>query len=306
MMVMIDKMHAGRGFLAANLPFLAYLAVCLIWGSTFLAIRIAVQDLPPMTAAGVRFLLAGGLMYAYVRWKGLPFPSPRETRQQSLVGICLLWSGNGLVMVGSQWVHSSVAALLFATVPLFMALMSLFMLKGEKINLTGWLGLAVGFAGVAILVLRGGVGQPGTLLGMGIILLGAASWAFGSVYSKRVRTSVPMMVTLTIQTVAGGVLLLAVGILSGELKGASLSLDGVLAILYLIFFGSLLGYNAYIYLLSVWPAARVSTYAYVNPLVAILLGSLILGEPVGLSVLIASATILAGVFLVQLATAGKS
>ncbi|MEL7564861.1 MAG: EamA family transporter [Dehalobacterium sp.] len=282
-----------------NLAIFAYLAVCLFWGSTFLAIRIAVLDLPPMLSAGIRFILAGLIMLGFSYWKHCPLPTKDQVCHQSIVGLFLLLGGNGLVVIGSQWLHSSVAALLFATVPLFIAVEELILPGGEKLMWSGWLGLVIGFGGVALLVLTGQEKLGISFKGIVIILIGAISWASGSVYSKRIKSGGAMEVNLSIQMLAAGIGFVITGLLLGEASHASLSLNGVLAILYLIIFGSLLGYNAYIYLLSVWPMAKASTYAYVNPFVAIFLGHLILNEPITVFVFLGTAVILVGVFMVQ-------
>ncbi|ATW25210.1 EamA family transporter [Candidatus Formimonas warabiya] len=282
-----------------RLPILAYLTVCVIWGSTYLAIRIAVFDLPPFLSAGVRFVIAGLIMLAYARLKGLPFTNRVQIGRQSVVGLFLLLGGNGLVMLGSQWISSSVAALLFATVPLFMAAFGLILPGGEKLNWSGWLGLCIGFVGVALLVFTSLENLKLPLKGLIIILAGAFFWASGSVYSNRIGSTGSVEINLSIQMLAGGAGLLLTGFLFGEAGHLSLTSQGVLAILYLIFFGSLLGYSAYIYLLNVWPAARVGTYAYINPAVAMFLGSLILHEPITAFVVLGTFVILAGVFLVQ-------
>jgi len=282
-----------------NLAILAYLAVCIIWGSTFLAIRIAVLDLPPMLSAGIRFILAGLIMFGFSYWKHRPLPKKDQICHQSIVGLFLLLGGNGLVVIGSQWLHSSVAALLFATVPLFIAIEELVLPGGEKLMWSGWLGLIIGFGGVALLVLTGQGNLGISIKGIVVILIGAISWASGSVYSKRIKSGGAMEVNLSIQMLAAGIGFLITGFLLRETSHVAISREGVLAILYLIIFGSLLGYNAYIYLLSVWPAAKAGTYAYVNPFVAIFLGHLILNEPITVFVFLGTAIILVGVFLVQ-------
>lgn len=277
----------------------AYLAVCLFWGSTFLAIRIAVLDLPPMLSAGIRFICAGLIMFGYSYWKRRPLPRKDQIFHQSIVGLFLLLGGNGLVVIGSQWLHSSVTALLFATVPLFMAIEELLLPGGEKLTWSGWLGLIIGFGGVALLVLTGQENLGISFKGIVTLLIGAISWASGSVYSKRIKSGGAIEVNLSIQMLAAGIGFLITGFLLGEASHITISLTGVLAILYLIIFGSLLGYNAYIYLLSVWPTAKAGTYAYINPFVAIFLGHLILNEPITIFVFIGTSVILAGVFLVQ-------
>ena len=279
----------------------AFIAICILWGSTYLAIRIGVSAFPPELFAGMRFFVAGSLMLIFARLRGLEFPTNLNSiKNQSIVGLFLLLGGNGLVVWAEQWVHSGIASLLIATIPLFIALIELFIPGRPKIELKGWLGLLIGFSGVVILVLSSsGVGSINV---KGAILLLAASflWAMGSVYSKSFKPEGSMIVNIGIQMLAGGIALLILGISLGELPRVSISLKGIGALLYLIIFGSLLGYTSYIYVLEKWPAAKAGTYAYINPPVAVLLGTLVLKEPFTLTVLFATAVILSGVLMVQL------
>ncbi|MEA4847356.1 MAG: EamA family transporter [Clostridiaceae bacterium] len=279
----------------------AYVAVCILWGSTYLAIRIGVSAFPPELFAGIRFFTAGTLMLFYARLRGLEFPSNlTSVRNQSIVGLFLLFGGNGLVVWAEQWVHSGTAALLIATTPLFMAVIELFIPGRPKIELKGWLGLIIGFSGVAMLVLsNSGVGST-NVKGAILLLTAAFFWAMGSVYSKSFKPTGSMIVNIGIQMLTGGIALLILGVSLGELSRVSVSAKGIGAMLYLIVFGSLLGYSSYIYVLEKWPAAKAGTYAYINPPVAVLLGSLILGEPFTFAVLSSTIVILAGVLLVQL------
>lgn len=279
----------------------AYIAVCILWGSTYLAIRIGVSAFPPELFAGIRFFTAGTLMLLYARLKGLEYPANlSDIKDQSIVGLFLLLGGNGLVVWAEQWVHSGIAALLVATVPLFMAVIELFIPGRPRMDLKGWLGLLIGFSGVAMLVLSNS-GKGSTDIKGAIALLAAALfWATGSVYSKGIKPTGSMIVNISIQMLAGGIGLIILGTSLGELSKVSLSAKGIGALLYLIIFGFWIGYSSYIYVLQKWPAAKAGTYAYVNPPVAVLLGTLILGEPFTLTVLVSTAVILTGVLLVQL------
>ena len=279
----------------------AYITVCILWGSTYLAIRIGVSAFPPELFAGIRFFIAGLLMLIYGRLRGFEFPSNLTgIRDQSIVGLFLLFGGNGLVVWAGQWVHSGITALMVATIPLFIVIIELFIPGRPKIELKGWLGLLIGFSGVAMLVLSNS--GAGSINAKGAIVLLAASffWAMGTVYSKSFKPEGSMIVNIGIQMLAGGIALLILGISLGELPRVSVSSKGIGALLYLIVFGSLLGYSSYIYVLEKWPAAKAGTYAYVNPPVAVLLGALILKESFTLTVLLATVVILSGVLLVQL------
>ncbi|HYF83950.1 MAG TPA: EamA family transporter [Clostridia bacterium] len=279
----------------------AYIAVCILWGSTYLAIRIGVSTFPPVLFAGIRFLIAGALMLLFARLRGLEFPTNlKSVRDQSIVGLFLLLGGNGLVVWAEQYVHSGIAALLVATIPLFMAVIELLIPGRPRIDFKGWLGLLVGFSGVAMLVLSNSGAGSVEIKGAVALLIAAFLWAIGSVYSKGFIPTGSVITNIAIQMLAGGIGLVIIGIVLGELPHVNLSTKGIGALLYLIVFGSWFGYSSYIYVLQKWPAAKAGTYAYVNPPVAVLLGALILGEPFTLTVLFSTVVILAGVLLVQL------
>lgn len=279
----------------------AYVAVCIIWGSTYLAIRIGVSAFPPELFAGIRFVIAGSLMLLYARLKGLEFPDNlKGVSNQSIVGLFLLLGGNGLIVWAEQWAHSGVTSLLVATIPLFMAVIELFIPGRPRIDFKGWLGLIIGFSGVALLVLSESGGENTDFKVTAAILLAAFLWAIGSVYSKSFKATGSVVSNIGIQMLAGGIGLSIVGILLGELPKMSLSAKGIGALLYLIVFGSLIGYSSYIYMLQKWPAAKAGTYAYINPIVAFLLGALVLGEPFTVTILFSTVIILVGVLLVQL------
>ncbi len=279
----------------------AYIAVCIIWGSTYLAIRIGVSAFPPELFAGIRFLIAGALLLLYSRLKRLEFPTDlKSIGRQSIVGLFLLFGGNGLVVWAEQWVHSGAASLLLATIPLFMAVIELFVPGRPRIDLNGWAGLLIGFSGVAMLVLKDTGEGSMDIKGALILLTAAMLWAIGSIYSKSFKAEGSMFVNIGIQMLAGGAALTFTGIMLGELSRVSFSAKGIGALLYLILIGSFVGYSSYVYMLQKWPAAKAGTYAYVNPPVAVLLGILVLGEPFSLTVLSATAVILTGVLLVQL------
>jgi drug/metabolite transporter (DMT)-like permease len=280
--------------------YIAYLAVCILWGSTYLAIRIGVSEFPPALFAGIRFLVAGSLMLAYSVYKGLKLPKNfSETMRISVVGLFLLLGGNGCVVLAETRVNSGVASLLIATVPLFMALIELFLPGRPRLNLKGWLGLLIGFGGVALLAFPNSRGSSGSIFGMVLLLMGAFSWAMGSVYSKSFKATASIIPNIAIQMLAGGMGLFIVGTCFGELPKLHVTSKGIGAIVYLILFGSIIGYSCYVYILQKWPAAKAGTYAYVNPLVAVLLGALVLNEPLSIGVVMSTAVILGGVILVQ-------
>lgn len=280
----------------------AFAAIYLIWGSTYLAILFAVETLPPFLMAGVRFLTAGGLMYGWVRLRGEPPPSRLEWRSAAIVGAFLLLGGNGGVVWAEQRVASGLAALLVATVPLWMVLIE-WLSGGPRPRGRVVAGIAIGFLGLGILVgpaeLLGG--RAADRLGAGVLVLASLSWAAGSVVSRRVRLPASPWLGTGMEMAAGGALLLLLGTLTGEwtrLDLAAASSRSLYAVLYLIVFGSLIGFTAYIWLLRHVEIARVSTYAYVNPVVAVLLGWALAGEQLSLRIALAAAVIVAGVVFI--------
>lgn len=278
---------------------LAFLCVCIVWGSTYLAIRIGVRSFPPALFAGFRFLLAGIAMLAYAKLRGLEFPDRVSLKRLSVVGLFLLVGGNGLVVLASQWVHSGISSLIVASMPIFMALFELLLPGGSRLKAKGWFGLILGFSGVILLVATSS--GTGAINPLGAFLLVCATmfWSMGSVYSKHFKAAGSIVTHIGFQMLTGGVALTAIGLFLGEFSRVNLNLNGIISILYLAIFGSILAYSCYIYILMRWPAAKAGTYAYVNPLVAIFLGFIVLKEPISLNVILCTGIILAGVFLVQ-------
>ncbi|MHB1653113.1 MAG: EamA family transporter [Desulfitobacteriaceae bacterium] len=285
---------------------LAYIAVCIIWGSTYLAIRIGVSTFPPELFAGIRFLTAGSLMLLFAYNRGLNFPETlTDVKRQSIIGLFLLLGGNGILVWAEQWVYSGAASLLFAIGPLFNALLELILPNGPRIGLKGWIGLFLGFGGVVLLVVSGSLTNVIDVSGGILLLMASLFWSMGSVYSKRFIPSGSMIVNIGIQMLTGGIALTIVGLLTGEGVRMHLSAKGIGAMAYLILAGSILGYSSYIYVLQKWPASKAGTYAYVNPVVGILLGAVVLGEPVSSNVIVSAIVILSGVLLVQLSKTSK-
>ena len=274
-----------------------------IWGSTYLAIRIAIETLPPLLMAGGRFLFAGGVLYAWGRARGAPRPSGDEWRTGWISGVLMLVGGNGAVVWAEQFVPSGMVALLVATVPLWIVLQDWLSGRGASPGAGTLLGILWGFAGVGLLVTGSEIGRAGpeSLAGGILVLLGAGSWAAGSLvarYGARPRSAA---LGNGMQMVAGGGALLLLGLLLGE--GGSLELSGVsaasaLAVLYLVVFGSLIGFTSYIWLLRNTTPAVASTYAYVNPLVALALGWALASEPLSPRTLFAAFVILTGVMII--------
>lgn len=282
----------------------AFAAVYLIWGSTYLGIRFAIETMPPFTMAGVRFLIAGLLLYGWARMRGVSPPTRRQMRDGALVGAFLLLGGNGAVVWAEQWVPSGLVALLVATVPLWMVVIDWGWGGGERPTVGIVFGLVQGLVGVALLTggLRGEDFGSQALVGGVVVLLGALSWAVGSIVARSATVPAAPRMATAVQMIAGGVMLLVVGGSFGEWRGfdvAAVSLHSWLALAYLIVFGALVGYSAYIWLLGVSTAARVSTYAYVNPVVALLLGWGLANEPLTPRTLAAAAIILSSVVILN-------
>jgi len=281
---------------------IAFAAVYLLWGSTYLAIRFAIETLPPFLMAGTRHLVAGLLLYLFLRARGAPKPDWRHWRTAAAIGAMLLLGGNGLVTWAEGRVPSGLAALIVTSVPIWMALLD-GLQKRERPGLPVIAGLVLGLAGIAILVVPGRFGGNGRvdLLGAGALLAASLSWAIGSLYSRRARLPASTLTATGMEMIAGGALLWVVGLLVGEagrLDPAAVSARSVGSLGYLIVFGSLLGFTAYVWLLKVSTPSRVSTYAYVNPIVAVLLGALLAGEALNLRIGIAGAVIVGAVALI--------
>ena len=281
----------------------AFAAVYVIWGSTYLGIHIAVQTMPPLIMAGCRFLIAGLILYAVVRLRGAARPAPIHWRDASIIGALLLLGGNGGVSWAQRSVPSGITALIVAATPLWMNLIDWLRPAGKRPRATVVAGLAFGFAGVTLIGLsRDHVGQRiVNPVGAVVLLVATLSWAFGSVFSRHARQPASPLLAIGMQMITGGAVLIGTGALIGELPSlhpSAFSHASINAFIYLTLFGSLVGFTAYVWLLQVSTPARVSTYAYVNPFIAVLLGRLFLDEPLPGSVLFAGSLIIGAVVLI--------
>jgi drug/metabolite transporter (DMT)-like permease len=285
----------------------AMLAVYIVWGSTYLAIRFAVETMPPFLMAATRFLVPGAILYIWRRLQGDPPPTKTEWRSAAIVGTFLLVGGNGMVVWAEQRVVSGVAALLVGSAPLWMVLIDSLRPQGRRPGGWAWLGVLAGFAGIVLLVGPGQVsGGNGGVdpLGAAALTLAALSWAVGSLYSRGARLPASPLLGTGMEMLAGGVGLVLVGTLTGDwgrLDLAGISARSIWGLLYLIFFGSLVGFAAYTWLLRTAPTTLVSTYAYVNPVVAIFMGNWLAAEPLTPRILVATAIIAGSVALITLA-----
>lgn len=282
---------------------IALATVYVVWGSTYLAIRFAIETLPTFTMAGARFLIAGGLLYAFARATGAPRPQPGAWGPAALVGALLLLGGNGAVVWAEHRIPSGIAALLVAVEPVFIALLAPLVLGGRRPGLRVFTGLAAGILGVAILVIdpRGLDATSVDPLGSAAVVLGALSWALGSLWSVRSRYAESPTLATGMQMLAGGLLLALAGGLAGEwrvLDWQGFSARSLAAFGYLVVLGSIVAFSAYAYLLRHARPSVVATYAFVNPVVAVLLGWALAGESLNWRVAAAAALILAALALI--------
>ena len=284
---------------------IAFTALYLVWGSTYLGIRFAIETIPPFLMAGMRFLLAGVIMYSIAWSQGATKSSWANWRVSLTVGACLLLAGNGGVTISEQYIDTGLAALIVAIVPIYIVILSWATGMTPKPASIIWLGLVGGFVGVGVLLgpaLRfpsNGGRHPA--IGMSILLVSSFIWSAGSLYSRTAKHAASPFLTAAQQMLCGGFLLLLAGIATGEVQRfhpSSVSILSLAAFGYLVIIGAVVGYTAYIWLLRHCDPAKVATYAYVNPIVAVLLGAAFAGETLSARVLIAGALIIGSVAIV--------
>ncbi len=285
---------------AAGLAVVVALAIVyVVWGSTYLAIRFALEGgWPPLLAvSGARFLVAGGAMYAFLRWRGVPAPTGAQWRNLAVMGLMLLLLGNGFVVLAEQSVSSGLAAVAVASVPLWMGLFGA--MFGQRPTRVEWLGIAIGFAGVVWL--NAGSSLSASTSPAVLLLVAPVGWAFGSVWSRGRDLPSPFMAAAG-QMLCGGAMLLAAGLLRGENPlAATPTLHGTLALLYLAVFGSIIAFSTYVWLLHNVRPVLASSYAYVNPVIAVALGAWLAHERFSVADIGAMVVILAGVVVITLA-----
>lgn len=289
-----------------------FFIIYVVWGSTYLAIKWGVQTIPPFALGAMRFLVAGGALYLFTRWRGAAAPTRREWRDSAIVGALLLFVGNGAVSWASQRVSSGIASVLVATVPLWLVLCEAY--QGKRPRLMQLAGVVIGLVGVGLLVLpssraaAGGRAAAVDPIGAAALTLGSLSWTIGSLYSRSSHQAKPAALAIAMQMLTGGVLLSLLAVATGDwtrLHPETVTLLSVSSLLYLIIFGSLIGFSTYMWLLKVASPAAVGTYAYVNPLVAVLLGVALGGERLPPTAFVAMGVIVGGVALVSLVDARR-
>ena len=289
--------HPARSHVA-----IALAALYIIWGSTYLGIRFALEGgFPPFLLGGVRFIIAGGLMYAFLRWRGVPAPTRAQWGNAAMMGVFLLVLGNGMVNLAEKTVSSGMTAVAVASAPLWMGIFAA--MRGQKPNRMEWIGLGIGFLGV--LWLNAGSSLTASPVGLVALLVASLAWSFGSIWSRGRDLPSPFMASAA-QMLCGGVAMCIVGALSGERFHGMPSAHGLAAFAYLIAFGSIVGFSAYIWLLHHVRPALAGSYAYVNPAIAVMLGAWLAHERFGMHELLAMGVILLGVVAITLAKARKA
>jgi drug/metabolite transporter (DMT)-like permease len=285
---------------------LAFASVYFFWGSTYTAIRIGAAEMPALLLAGTRFLIAGAILLAWCRWRGMRLVFPAKTMLLlGVMGLLLLGGGNVGLVYAEETLPSGLSSLILAVVPLYVALIEMFLPGGERMPRRGWLGMAIGFAGLAILLwpsLRTGfAGDHSRLLAIVALLAGALSWTVGSILSRRAKLPVNSFVAASWQMLAAGIFNTAVGTLLGQWPRFHLNGAAIGSLAWLVTGGSLLGYTGFIYLIEHVPVAKVTSYSYVNPVVAVLLGILLLHERPETAEFIGMAAVVIAVFLLTTA-----
>ena len=286
-----------------RLAWFAWIAVCLIWGTTYFGIRVSLETMPPMLMGGLRWVFAGGVLGVYMLARGEKLPRGRELRSAMLLGFLMLVLGNGGVVWAEMFVPSGLAAVVIASSPFWMAGVEALQPDGERITWNSALGLLVGFSGILLLIwpelMQGGAGGSGFLVGMVALQIACLGWSIGSSYSKRHARQENVFSATAAQMLAGGVMMLAIGTLRGEWSALSFSTRSASAFLYLSTIGAIGGFVAYTYALRHLPVSLVSLYAYINPIIAVALGVALLGEPFTSRMAIAAALVFGGVAVIR-------
>jgi drug/metabolite transporter (DMT)-like permease len=292
------RTHASRAQIIA-----AFASIYLVWGSTYLAIRYAVETIPPFIMGGARFLISGAMLYIWARYRGAPRPTRLHWRNAVIAGAFLLLGGNGAVVWAEQFVPSGLTALLVSILPFWLVIIEWMRPPRRRPSGLVLVGLVLGFIGIVVLIGPGNIGGHGDIRPIGalVLILGSLSWAIGSFWSRDAELPESGLLTTGMEMLGGGALLLIVGALSGEFSDLDIghvSKESAIGLLYLITFGSLIGFTSYIWLLDKVSPARLGTYAYVNPVVAVLLGWAIAGEKLSIRTGVAAAIVICAVALI--------
>jgi drug/metabolite transporter (DMT)-like permease len=287
---------------AAPRAWVAWAAVCVIWGTTYLGIKIALETMPPFLMGGLRYVLAGILLAAILAARGRPLPARADWGRLAVLGFFMLFLGNGGVVLGEQVVPSGLTAVLIGTSPFWMVSIDAMVTGGRQMHAREWLGLTVGFAGIVLLVWpdirAGGVGGRNFALGVLALQIACAGWAVGSAYTRRHVMPRDVMGSAALQMLFGGLFMTVAGTLLGEWTRLAFNARTTTAFLYLVVVGAVIAFAAYSYALRHLDIAIVSLYSYINPIIAVALGTLLLDEPFHVRMLIAAAVIVVGVVIV--------
>ena len=281
----------------ARIP-LAFAAIYFLWGTTFLAIRIAVLEMPPFFTAGLRFFIAGTLLYGFMRLRGQPGPSPGEWRSIAVTALCMFVATYAALFWAQQYVPSGIAAVIEATLPITTIALEVFVFRQQAFRLSLLGAVALGFGGIAWLLMRSGEEQVAAVPCL-VILAGGIAWSLGAVLTRSMPRPRSVVLAGGAQMMLGGAVLLALSQLTGELTPLPhVTLRAALALSYLIVAGSLVAFTAYVWLLARMPATRVASHAYVNPVVAVAVGYFMAGEALTTRMIVASVLVVASVFLI--------
>lgn len=286
-----------------RLAYFSWITVCIVWGTTYLGIRISLETMPPMLMGGLRWLIAGSLLALYVRARGDRLPPPSRWGGVALLGFLMLGLGNGGVVVAEQWVPSGLAAVIVASNPFWMAAVEAALPDGERLRANIVVGLLIGFSGIVVLVWPdltfNAAGRRGFLAGVVALQIASVGWSIGSAYSKRHARKDNVLGTTAFQMLAGGVILTAAGTVLGEWPHLYFTRQTAIALVYLSTVGAIGGFVAYTYALRHLPVSFVSLYAYINPVIAVTLGVLFLHESFDARMAVAAALVFAGVVVVR-------
>jgi len=286
-----------------QLAWLAWVTICVVWGTTYLAIRVALETVPVFLVAGLRWMVAGVALTLFALLTGRRLPGPRAWGSLALLGFLMNVVGNGFVVWAEQYVASGLTAVVVASVPFWSVGIEALLPGGERLKWATAAGLAVGFAGIVVLVFPeisiGGSEGRAVFWGVMALQVACLGWAIGTSYTKRHASSADALTASAVQMLFSGTMLLGLASVSGEWTALHFTARSLSAMIYLTLAGSTLAYTAYVYAVSHLPISTVSLYAYVNPLIAVVLGSLLLGEPFSIRIVVAAALVLAGIAVVR-------
>lgn len=285
------------------------MAVCVSWGTTYLATRVAIESIPPFAMAGPRHVIAGAILAVALRTRGVKLPGRESWGGHFLLGLSMIGFGNGCLVWAQQFVPSGVAAVLVSVIPFWMIGVEAFMPHGEPVRGRQVFGLLLGFGGILLLTrasMNGSAPTPQFLLGVVMTQMSCLGWAVGSAYAKRHKREDNLFAATAVQIMCGGAILMGVATITGEWGHVAPTPRSLLAVVYLVVVGTFVGYVSYVYALKHLPVSIVSLYAYVNPVIAVLLGSLLLGERFTARMAVAIAIIFAAMLIVRSADTSRS